>query len=1012
MRSKFKWIFTLLLALSMQFSFAQEKTVTGVVSDELGPAIGATVIVKGTKNVVVTDFDGKYSIKAKSGDVLEVSYFDMKQIVTVGVSNSYNVTLKSVLLKEVVVVAGYKTETKAKSIGASTVVSSETIENRPNVSAIQTLQGQVAGFNIITGSGQPGEVSNTLIRGVGSVNGNTEPLYVIDGVPQSGSSFRAINSEDIESINVLRDAVATSIYGNRGGNGVVIVTTKKGKLGKSEVIFTSTTGVSVLQNQYYDKMSSQELLRIEKAKGTGFGNSLTDQQINSFNTNTDWFDVLLRTAFTQNVNLSFSNGNEKMRSFNSISYNQSEGLAQVSKFRRITFRNNSDGKALNDKLEYSTNISLGYVMDDRVPSLGTGGVNQNPLLGSLVGLPYLSPSDYQNGRQLNELVRNRIPTSPYTNTLPLLGYTPLLIMDLNRNVTNRRNEFQIFGSTSLKYNFSKNFNVKNVTGIDYTQFNTLNSQGAESFNAVYFAENDGKQYGGFQSEGFSYDSQITNTLSFNFNESFNKHAFNASVFTEVLYGRSKAFSYEIDGLNPISFYPGDGSGFVPEDNDNDAWYNRDASSGLSKAMLLSYFGFVDYDYDSKFGLSATVRRDGTYRFLGDNKFGNFWSIGGRINLDKFSFLENSDINMLKLRVSYGTVGNQNILGQSLFAAPNSFLDLYNFGNSYNQQIGAFPTVGNPDVRWEEITTANFGVDLIFKNNLRVNLDIYQKQTDNLYLPIPTSSISSVTSITGNFGKLRNSGVELQLSYDLINSTDKSGLKLNLFANGSYNKNEFIDLPQNEVISGNSIRRIGGPVGEFYIYKYAGINPNSGNHLFYTNDGQLTETPDNADRYKTGKTSVPVFQGGFGFNLDYNNFYLSTQFNFIADVYRFDYDLASFSDPNSIGQFNLSRDLLNYWTPSNRYTDQPSLNVANQGFAEDSERFLIDASYLRLRNIQFGYNFPKSTFNDKLTLKLFAQVENLYTWSKWRGWDAESPRGGDNYQFPTPRLFTIGAQINL
>jgi TonB-dependent SusC/RagA subfamily outer membrane receptor len=396
----------------MQFSFAQEKTVTGVVSDELGPVVGATVIVKGTKSVVLTDFDGKYSIKAKSGDVLEVSYFDMKQIVTIGVSNSYNVTLKAVVLKEVVVVAGYKTETKAKSIGASTVVSSETIENRPNVSAIQTLQGQVAGFNIITGSGQPGEVSNTLIRGVGSVNGNTEPLYVIDGVPQSGSSFRAINSEDIESINVLRDAVATSIYGNRGGNGVVIVTTKKGKLGKSEIIFTSTTGVSVLQSQFYDKMSSKELLRIEKAKGTGFGNSLTDQQINSFNTNTDWSDVLLRTALTQNVNLSFSNGNEKMRSFNSISYNQSEGLAQVSKFRRITFRNNSDGKALNDKLEYSTNISLGYVMDDRVPSLGSGSVNQNPLLGSLTGLPYLSPSDYQNGRQLNELVRYRIPTSP------------------------------------------------------------------------------------------------------------------------------------------------------------------------------------------------------------------------------------------------------------------------------------------------------------------------------------------------------------------------------------------------------------------------------------------------------------------------------------------------------------------------------------------------------------------------------------------------------------------------
>ncbi len=1024
MRSKFKWIFTLLLAFSMQFSFAQEKTVSGTVSGDGTSLPGAAVVVKGTKNGTTTDFDGNFTIKVKQGDVLEISYVGYKtRNVTVGASNRINVALENdTQLSEVVVVAeGYKTTTRAKSVSAVTIISSETLENRPNPSVLQSLQGQVAGFNITTGSGQPGSISNTIIRGIGSINGNTEPLYVIDGVPQSGSSFRTINPEDIDTFNVLKDAAATALYGNRGANGVVIVNTRRGSKSKefSEIVVTSTTGVSTLQTNDYRLMNSKELLMIEKRKNTsGYGRFLTDAEIENFGVQTDWHDVLLRKATTRTINVSMSGGTEKLRSFTSVNYNETEGLSNMSNFGRLTFRNNLDGKAMNDKLAYSSSFSIAIVKDERVPALGTGGVNQNPLLAALRGLPYLSPNDYVDGAHLNRLVRNQVLESPYRNRVPLLGYTPLLIMDLERNRVFRFDEFQIFGSFKLKYDITKDLSINNTTGVDYTQFTSTQAQGPKGWNAIYFAQNDGKPFGGNESQLFESDAQIVNTSSINYSKTFKeKHSIDLGGYIEGLYAINKGFDYTTNGLNPLNYYPGSSASYIPEDPNNFAWYRRFVNGSVAKAALLSYFASADYDYDSKIGVSATFRRDGSYRFGGDYKFGNFWSVGGRINLDKMGFMKGSKFDMLKIRASYGTSGNQNISGQSIYALPNFYKDLYALGNpTYLGQQSANPIIGNPDVRWEVITSSNIGVDVIYNSRLRGNLDFYIKETSDLFFSIPISAIAGQTSISGNFGGIRNKGVELSLNYDLIKPADPAGFKVNIWANGSLNENSItaLDLPPGATQQplGNTVRRIGGPVGEFFIFDYAGINPNTGNHLFYTADGNLTETPAEADRKATGLSSIPRIQGGFGFNLDYKNFFLSTQFTYIADVQRFDFDLSSLSDPNSIGQFNLTKDLLNHWTPDNRITDQPSLTVANQGFASSSTRFLRDASYVRLRNLQIGYNMPKKNFNNKLSLRIFASAENIVTFSKWRGWDAESPRAGDQAQFPTPRIYTIGTQINL
>lgn len=1024
MRSKFKWILTLTLAFLMQFSYAQEKTITGTVTESGQPLPGATVLVKGTTRGTQTDFDGKYSIKASVGETLEFSYIGMAtKSVAVGASSVINMVMEEdvAMLAEVVLISeGYRTTTKARSSSAVSVVSAETLENRPNPSVLQTMQGQVAGFNITTGSGQPGAISETIIRGVGTLSGNTEPLYVIDGVPQSGSSFRAINPEDIETFNVLKDAAAVAQYGNRGSNGVVVVTTRRGKSKEfSEVVVTSTTGVATLQNNYYNKMNSRELLTLERTKGTsGLGSFLSPEEIAAWGPSTDWKDVLLREALTRTVNVSITGGGEKLRSFTSFNYNETEGLSNMSNFNRFTFRNNLDGKAMNDKLTYGTSVSIAFVRDNRVPALGTGGVNQNPMLGALIGLPYLSPSDYTTGADLNRQVRNQNPDSPFTNRVPLLGYSPLLLMDLERNRTFRFNEFQIFASNKLRYDVTKDISVNNTFGVDYTQFTSTQSVHPEGFNAIYFAQNDGKPFGGSETQLYEHDVQINNTFSINFNKEFGKHTVDFGLYTESLWATRKAFNYTVNGLNPLNYYPGSGQGgaYIPEDPNNFAWYRRNVASSINKAALLSYFALADYDYDSKFGFSASLRRDGSYRFRGNNTFGNFWSLGTRVNLDKMSFMEGSKFDMLKLRFSYGTSGNQNIAGQSIYTLPNYFRDQYVLGGGYLAQQGFFPVLGNPDVKWETTIAANFGVDIIYNSRLRSNIDVYRKRSSDMFLNILTSSIIGQQNIAGNFGEITNKGIEVSINYDLIKPAEPDGFKLNIWANGSFNDNEVTNLPadspRNADGDANTIIALGAQVNEYYLFQHAGINPTTGNHLFVTADGNLTETPNEADRVQTGLSRIPRYQGGFGFNLDFKNFYLTTQFTFIADVQRFDGDLMALSDPNSIGQFNVSRDLTRHWTTTNTITDQPSLFVANQGFAESSTRFLVDASYIRVRNVQLGYNFPKKLFNESVGVRLFVTGENLYTWTKWRGWDPESPRTNDFYQFPQPRYYTVGAQVNF
>ena len=1015
MKSKFTWIFTLLLAFFIQFSFAQDRTVTGVVTDDQGfPVPSANVMVEGVKPGVQTDFEGRFSINAKTGDKLVFSFVGLaSQTVTVN-SSVINVTLGAEVLDDVMIEA-YRTTSRPKSNIAAATVTSKTIENRPNASFVQILQGQVPGLNISSGSGQPGANNTTVIlRGAGSINGNVEPLYVIDGVPQNSDNFRSINPADIESASVLKDAGATSIYGNRGANGVIIVKTKRGNYNSPLTIkYSGITGFSTMQENRYDLLNSQQLLTLQRTLGQGAGADasrlidgagevpLTDAQIAAA-PNYDWKDYFFRTGVSQNHVINLTNGSKNLSSFTSLAFLDQQGILQGTDLRRFNFRSNLNGKSDNDKFNYSTSMTVNYSVSHTASSLGTGGVNQNYVIGAVNAAPYRTPAEYIDGR---DLALNH----------QTLDYTPLYLLDKLKNFTNVSDEVKAIAQGQASYKLTDDLTVGSTFGVDYTNIIGLTAQHPQGFTAIYFQQDD-QEYGGDQSESYSRSVSFTTNTSLTYSKTFaEKHTIEASVFTEYFKAHAKSFGYQQNGLDPIFYSPGTSNGWIAYQSGN-SFYVPNASSGKAEAGLFSYFGSVDYDYNSRFGLTATVRRDASFRFADSNKWGTFWSVAGRWNIDQEKFMEGSVFDMLKLRGSIGTAGNQDITGGGVFGGTSLTRFQYGITSGYNNDPAyTIATLANPNLRWETIRQIDFGIDFeLFNRRLRGVADIYDKKTTDLYQPVPISAVNGTTSIFSNFGSLRNRGVELQLSYDLLRGKD---YLITLNMNGSYNKNEILELASDNGLvwdGGLTANREGDVLFQYYLTKYAGVNPANGNLLFYDANGDLTENPKDADRKFSNKSALPKYQGSFGIDAEYKGFFINTMFTFVADIYRFDYDLANLLDPDDAGNFNKSTTLLNYWTPENRVTDVPGLYATNKSLDSFSDRNLKDASYLRMRYASFGYNFSKNMLEKTpfTSIRAYVQGENYFTWTKWRGFDAESNRGADQSQYPTPKILSIGVEVQF
>lgn len=1023
MRSKFKWIFTLLLAFTMQFSFAQEKTVTGVVSDATGPLPSANIIVKGTKNSTQTDFDGKFSIKAKPGDVLVISFTGYNsQSINVTAANTYNVTLsEGVSLTEVVIVSeGYnRARTKATTTSALTTVTAEVIENRPNASFLNSLQGTAPGASILSSSGSPGSAKiDLLIRGASSLNASTDPLIVIDGVPTNGNQFRSLNQNDIETVSILRDAAATSIYGNRGANGVLVITTKQGKYGSAlKITYDVVNGVNILPKNKYHMSNSRQVLTIEKNKNTGLGATLTDQQIADYAVNTNWRDEFFGVDVTQQHNLGLTFGGENISTYSSFGYFKQGGMVPTTDFQRFTFRNNLNGKSKNGKFTYTSQLSLAYSRRNELNQETNDGVNnntiQNPLHGATMGLPYVEAGQYATGQDLYNAIGTDFsgPNDTY------------VLEDIlkENSLPSWADESAVLANISASYKLTNDLTLSNKFGIDFKQGDRVFARSPWSYLAIAVRESRAEEFGGFERISSSKDFTFTNIVSLGYSKKIKeKHRIDANIYMEYMKAHFRGTSQTQNGLNPLTYAPGAGTGYIAFNPATPNSYVSTVSASKIDAGTLSYFATLDYDYNDKFGFAAVIRRDATYRFVDDYKWGTFWSLSGRWNMDKEKFMEGSIFSMLKLRASYGTQGNQNIIAPGygtnpLLLATSIVRDLNATGAGYNNDPGIFVSnIANTDLRWEEISQANIGLDFIMLNNrIEGNIDVYRKQTEKLYSDINRSAATSIYSQNGNNGGLRNTGVELQLKYNVFKNKP---LDLQLFANMAYNKNEITSLTVTDQSGNALVNQVGDMAYQWNLIPYVGVNQANGNLLFLDADGNVTENPDLvADRRLTGKSSVPVYQGGFGFNATYKGFFLNTLFSWTKDVWRVDNQLAWAYNVDFIGDDNVSSDLLNAWTAQNP-TNFPALNATNGSTygSTATDRFLYDSSFLRFKNLTFGYNFPsnflKGTFIQ--SLRLYAQAENLYTWTKWRGFDPENTQTLSVTAFPNPKTVSFGASIRF
>lgn len=992
MRVKIKWMLTLALLCTIS-TFAQEKTISGTVTDDQNlPLPGVNIVVKGTTTGVQSNFDGNYNIRASIGQTLVFTYLGFKTVeFKVGAANTINVQLEvSAQDLEEVIVTGYSTTTKESSTSAIATVTSKNIELVPIATFEQILQGKAAGLNVSSGSGQPGTVASVTIRGANSINGNTQPLYILDGIQIDPASFASLNANDFASVSVLKDAQAKNIYGARAAAGVIVITTKKGTIGKSVLQFRTYSGVSTAPSLKVRNLTATEFLEVSRELGANGAGNLTDQDIADRVAALNGFDVedaLLRTGRTSSHELVLSGGNEKTTFFTSASFFEQEGTVIGSKLQRLTTRLNLNHKH-SEKLEFGLNTSLGFTRTDAPPS--NGGVNlANPFLGAFVGNP-VTPVFNEDGS---------------FNTGGGLAFAvPNILEDIAFGIRETE-EFKLITTANISYKPFKNFSIDYRIGVDFEDDFIVNALNPNTFRGQTLpAIGDS----GSQTETSVRDVNFTSTLSVNYTNTFaEKHYVSVSGYVEAIRRdfRSSTFTgFQLEsGLFGFANAPTAGTvdnGFIP------------TIGGLRFInSIFSYFGSGSYSYDNRYGVDFGVRSDRSSRVAPENSDQVFYSVGVRWSIDNESFLEDVTwIDLLKLRASFGTSGNDESIGVN--DAIQQLTNPLFLGTPTFTLAG----LANPNIGWEIQEDFNVGLDFgFFKNKITGTFEYYNSTTTDLIIPFNVSAAFGDPSVNSNAGTLENEGTELTLNFNLIDTKD---WRLSINANAAYNFGVITDLggQVEEFQFGTSIARVGEQFGAQFVVEYAGVNPSNGEPLYFDLDGNVTNEF-SASFAKTGfGSSQPLYVGGFGFDLGWKGFSLSSLFTFQAEVTRFNNTTFFLENPNFIAQgLNLSSSILRRFQNPGDITDIPAFFVDGSPVQRQfSSQDLEDASFLRLRNVTLAYTMPSTILEDLpfSGLRIYAQGVNLLTFTRFTGLDPEDSNNITSFEFPNATTYTFGLDITF
>ena len=1010
MKKRLNGILTLLLVFVVQLTFAQEKLVTGVVVDEAGlPLPGVNIVIKGTSTGTQTDFDGNYRITATPQNVLVFSFVGYsRQEVAVGGQSSINVTLlvDAAALDEVVVV-GYGRQSRELSTSAVSTVSAEQIENFvPSTSVDNILQGQAAGVQVTAANGRPGQTAFVQIRGVGSINANTTPLYVVDGQPVDDSYMNNINPNDIASISILKDAATVSRYGSRGANGVILITTKSGKKGESQITFRSSLGTGSMIEDPFDLMNASQKLQLEREYaqlGVGAASALpgaisTPAQLALLESyDTDWKDELLRESYIQSNSLSVAGGEDKLTYFLSLGYDKNTGIIdRIKGFERVSARLNSTYQA-KDWLNIESNFAVARSTTDLPRDRNNV---QNPFRAMYDYNPY-DPL-YRRDAEGN-IVREENGTPIFNNTRSGFPIAKALMTEHDDNRI-----FLILGSLAADLKITETVSNRFQVGATNNRSNsTSRSIAGGVLNSIVGDAN----FPGTQRDDFSIDFEYNVSNLLNYSDTFNElHNVSASFLLEY---NENIFS---NGSLSSRGFPSPTIPYQAVAAEATA-----ASTSEARNILFSQGLFLDYNFDGKYILSGSVRRDGSSRFGPENKYGYFYSGSAAWNIANEDFMENSGFDVLKLRASYGTSGNQNI-------GNFEYLNLLGFG-TYNGFTAAVPLgVGNPAIQWESQAILDIGVEFgLFSNRLNGVVDYFKKNSRDLLLNRPISNTigDQNNSLLSNIGEIENTGFEVSLNYDVVRNQN---FIWSVGGNAVFLDNKVVSLVNGEdIIRGATILKVGEEINNFYLVRYAGVNPANGEPLYLDAEGNATNEHSASFAVPLeGKSPAADIEGGFFSYFKVKGFGLRGDFVFKGGNYIQNFQRSAGVSIGGIGS-NRRVESFNYWKEPGDQNVLPS--PLFQATADlGSTQFLERGDYIRLRTLTLDYRLPSKfmTFGIN-SLRLYATGQNLLTWTDYNG-DPEIGLGSAEtanantagfipgqfslFSYPQTKSYTFGIEIGF
>ncbi|MBD1431229.1 SusC/RagA family TonB-linked outer membrane protein [Sphingobacterium sp. DN00404] len=989
---------------------ASQNAVQGTVSDKNGSITGVTVTVKGQPTSAATDEQGRFNIPATADDILvfsAVGYKEYEEPLNNRKEISVLLSEESKTIQSVQVVAvGYGTMERATLASSVSSIGADEIENEVLPSIPQAIQGKAGGVQVTQKSGSPGGGLNIRVRGTTSINASSDPLYVVDGIPVNsttnftgGSNFNfgggtqginilsSLNPSDVQSIEVLKDAASSSIYGARAANGVVLITTKKGDAGTSQFHFNMYEGYSEMPAerkydmmntaQYQDYMRDYYYFRQQDDPES----TMPDQILANPNINTDWQDAMFRKAGTRSYELSASGGGEKTQYYTSLGYMRQGGIMLNSDFNRISGRINLNHQH-NEKLRFATAINVTRAENDRIQEENS---KEGPTKTGIFSPPNIPVYDANGNYAYDEVSLTR--------------ENPVAMLQLP---VNNAQTWRVLGNVSAEYQFIPSLTLKTSFGtdisfIDETFFMPPN--GIRSF----------ASQGGIGARRNTRDQLWINETTLTFDKQFGDHEFNAlggfsvqeSRLEFVHAQRSNFPSNDIEHINAGGVITGaDG---YPEE-----W------------AIASGFMRVNYNYKRKYILTANLRTDGSSRFGRDNRWATFPSFAAAWRLSEENFIQDlSVISDLKLRASWGITGNQNIGNYASYS-------LYAGGNNYLGMPGFIPSVlGDQNLKWETTRQADIGVDVgLFDNRISLLADYYHKKTSDLLIGVPILTNSGYVNRFTNSGDIENKGFEFELTTHNLIGDFKWTTSLNM----TFNRNKVLALPDGvESILGGvgnlNIAMAGLPLGSFYGWKMIEVNPQTGMIDYEGQDGLPTTPTEDEDRQIIGNPH-PDFFGGITNTFQYKNFDFSVMGQFTYGNDMFNYTLASGLEGYNASS-NAFIDWLDRWRQPGDVTDVPRPSPGSFDNGAISDRFVQDGSFFRLRNITLGYSLPQSVVERLKVSKLraYVTVQNAYVFTKYRGFDPEvsSSHGGANTgliygydygSYPQPRIFTAGVNLSF